>query len=54
MQGSFEQFKKRALARAEIREAYDELAEEFAFLDELFQARATAGLTQAKGAHRSA
>jgi transcriptional regulator with XRE-family HTH domain len=52
MRSSLEQFKQRALARTDVREAYDELAEEFAFLDELFKARAAAGLTQAEVAER--
>jgi transcriptional regulator with XRE-family HTH domain len=49
---SFKQFKKRALARPEIRAAYDAAAEEFAFLDEVLKARAAAGLTQAEVARR--
>ena len=35
-----------------MRKAYDDLAEEFAFLDEVLNARAAAGLTQADFAAR--
>jgi transcriptional regulator with XRE-family HTH domain len=52
MPSSLEQFKKRAMARPDVRAAYDELEDEFAFLDELFRARAAAGLTQAEVAKR--
>ena len=44
--------KTRALQRAEVREAYDQLEEEFSFLDEFLKARASAGITQAEVADR--
>ncbi len=47
MARSLKQFKTRALARTDVKEAYDELAEEFAFFDEVLKARAESGLTQA-------
>jgi ribosome-binding protein aMBF1 (putative translation factor) len=46
------QFKSRALARSDVRKAYDDLAEEFVFLDEVLKARAWSGLTQAEVAAR--
>jgi transcriptional regulator with XRE-family HTH domain len=46
------QFRTRALKRPAVRKAYDELDEEFAFLDEVLKARAEAGLTQAEVAAR--
>jgi len=49
---TFKQFRSRALARPDVRKAYDELDEEFAFLDEVLKARAEAGLTQAEVAAR--
>jgi transcriptional regulator with XRE-family HTH domain len=52
MASSFKKFKSRALARPAIRRAYDALAEEFAFLDEVLKARAASGLTQAQVAER--
>jgi len=52
MPGSLQQFKKKALAKPGVRAAYDELAEEFAFLDEVLKARAKTGLTQAEVAER--
>jgi transcriptional regulator with XRE-family HTH domain len=45
-------FKARALARPEVRAEYDKLAEEFELLDEILQARAASGLTQAQLAER--
>ena len=45
-------FKTRALARPGVKKAYDRLADEFAFLDELLKARAASGLTQAEVAAR--
>lgn len=44
--------KTRALQRADVREAYDQLEEEFSFLDEFLRARASAGITQAEVADR--
>lgn len=52
MPSSLKQFRDRALARPDVRKAYDELAEEFAFLDEVLRARAASGLTQAEVAAR--
>jgi transcriptional regulator with XRE-family HTH domain len=52
MTSSLKKFKRRALARRDVREAYDALGEEFAFLDEVLRARAKAGLTQAQVAER--
>lgn len=52
MTSSLQRFKARALKRSDVREAYDALGEEFAFLDEVLKARAEAGLTQAQVAER--
>jgi len=49
---TLKQFKRRALARPEVKAAYDASADEFAFLDEVLRARAEAGLTQAEVAAR--
>ncbi len=49
---ALKQFKARALARPDVRKAYDELAEEFSFIDEVLKARAASGLTQAELAAR--
>jgi transcriptional regulator with XRE-family HTH domain len=49
---SLKKFKARALARPDVREAYEALEPEFAFLDEVLKARAEAGLTQAEVAER--
>jgi transcriptional regulator with XRE-family HTH domain len=52
MSSTLKQFKTRAFARADVKEAYDELEEEFSFLEEVLKARADAGLTQAEVAAR--
>jgi transcriptional regulator with XRE-family HTH domain len=52
MSSSLKDFRARALARPEVKKAYDELKEEFAFLDEVLRARAESGLTQAEIARR--
>ncbi len=52
MNKDLKQFKARALARADVRNEYEKLAEEFEFLDEILKARAAAGLTQADVAAR--
>jgi transcriptional regulator with XRE-family HTH domain len=52
MTSNLKQFKARAFARPGVKKAYDELTEEFAFLDEVLKARAEAGLTQAEVAAR--
>jgi len=48
MQKSLKSFKTRALARPDVRSKYDQLADEFAFLDEILKARAESGLSQAE------
>jgi transcriptional regulator with XRE-family HTH domain len=45
-------FKARALARPAVRREYDKLDDEFAFMDQILKARASAGLTQAELAAR--
>src|SRR5271165_6174496 len=52
MASTLKQFRKRAMARPEVKRAYDEMAEEFAYLDEVLKARSQAGLTQAEVAAR--
>ncbi|WHZ16956.1 MAG: Antitoxin HigA [Nitrospira sp.] len=52
MVSSLKRFKARALARPGVKKAYDDLAEEFAFLDEVLKARSESGLTQAEVAAR--
>lgn len=52
MTSTLRRFKARALARPDVKKAYDEVADEFAFLDEVLKARAEAGLTQAEVAAR--
>ena len=46
------ELKKRALERADVKEEYEQLDEEFRLLDEFLKARATAGITQAEVAER--
>lgn len=53
MPSSLKQFKTRALARPDVRKAYEALTEEFSFLDEVLRARTEAGLTQAEVAART-
>ena len=48
MDNTLKQFKARALAKPEVCKAYDQLADEFAFLDEVLKARTASGLTQAE------
>ena len=48
MDRTLEQFKARVLAKPEVRKTYEQLADEFAFLDEVLKARAASGLTQAE------
>lgn len=45
-------FRRRAFARADVKLAYAGLAGEFAFLDEVLNARVKSGLTQAEVAER--
>ena len=52
MATSLKQFKARAFARPDVKQAYDGMAEEFAFLDEVLKARSESGLTQAEVAAR--
>jgi transcriptional regulator with XRE-family HTH domain len=52
MTSSLKRFKARALARPKVKKVYDDLAEEFAFLDEVLKARAESGLSQAEVATR--
>ena len=52
MTSTLKQFKARAFARPGVKKAYDDLAEEFSFLDEVLKARAETGLTQAEVAAR--
>jgi transcriptional regulator with XRE-family HTH domain len=46
------ELKSRALAHTDVKVAYDQLDEEFSFLDEFLKARASAGITQAEVAKR--
>ena len=46
------ELKVRALKRADVKAEYDQLDEEFAFLDEFLKARSSAGITQAEVAER--
>lgn len=52
MRNNLKDFKRRALARPEIRRKYEKLKEEFELLDEILKARAATGLTQAELAER--
>jgi len=52
MASPLEQFKRKALVRPGVKDAYDALADEFAFLDEVLKARRESGLTQAEVAAR--
>ena len=52
MTTTLKQFKARSLARPDVRKAYDELSEEFSFIDEVLKARTASGLTQAELAAR--
>ena len=52
MISDLKRFRTKALRRPAVRTAYDELDDEFAFLDEVLKARAQAGLTQAEVAER--
>jgi transcriptional regulator with XRE-family HTH domain len=53
MRSNLKQFRTRALKRTAVRKAYEELEDEFAFLDQVLQARAKTGLTQAEVAARA-
>ena len=52
MNPTLKQFKTQALSKPEVRKAYDQLADEFGFLDEVLKARTASGLTQAEVAAR--
>ena len=52
MTSTLKLFKTRAFKRPAVKRAYDELGEEFAFLDDVLRARAEAGLTQGEVAAR--
>ncbi len=52
MSSSLQRFKRQALAKRGVKEAYDALDDEFAFLDEVLKARTESGLTQAEVAER--
>ena len=52
MARTLKQFKARALARPGVKKAYDDLTEEFTFLDKVLKARSGSGLTQAEVASR--
>ena len=52
MASALRQFRRRAFARSEVKTAYDGLADEFAFLNEVLRARVESGLTQAEVAKR--
>lgn len=52
MRNTLKDFKKRALARSQVRRDYKALKEEFELLDEILKARTEAGLTQAELAQR--
>jgi len=52
MSSSLQRFKRQAFARPGVKAAYEALDEEFAFLDQVLNARAKSGLTQAQVAKR--
>jgi transcriptional regulator with XRE-family HTH domain len=52
MDRTLKQFKTRMLSKPEVQKAYDRLADEFTFLDEVLKARTASGLTQAEVAER--
>jgi transcriptional regulator with XRE-family HTH domain len=52
MKSNLARFRRRAFQRVGVRNAYAQLDEEFAFLDEVLRARTRAGLTQAEVAKR--
>ena len=52
MTSSLKQFKRKAFERPGVKSAYDDLAEDFSFLDQVLNARAESGLTQAEVAER--
>jgi hypothetical protein len=48
MDRTLKQFKARVLAKPAVRKSYDQLADEFASLDEVLKARTASGLAQAE------
>ena len=52
MSSNLKRFKARAFARPGVKKAYNDLREEFAFLDEVLKARAQSGLSQSDVAAR--
>jgi DNA-binding XRE family transcriptional regulator len=52
MPSSLQRFKRQAMSKPGVKDAYDQLEDEFAFLDEVLKARAESGLTQAQVAER--
>jgi len=52
MSSALQRFKRQAFARPGVKAAYEALDEEFAFLDQVLNARAKSGLTQAQVAKR--
>jgi hypothetical protein len=48
MTSTLKQFKARAFARPKVKEAYDDLAKEFAFFDEVLKASAESKCRQQK------
>jgi transcriptional regulator with XRE-family HTH domain len=52
MSSNLKRFKARAFARPGVKKAYDDLREEFTFLDEVLKARAQSGLSQSDVAAR--
>jgi len=53
MTSHLKRFKTRALARPGVKTAFDDLGDEFAFLDQVLKARADSGLTQDEVASRA-
>lgn len=52
MRKSLKKFRSRALARPDVKDEYDRVAEAFEFRDEILKARSAVGLTQADVAAR--
>jgi DNA-directed RNA polymerase specialized sigma subunit len=52
MKSDLKRFTARALKRDSVRRAYEDLEQEFAFLDEVLRVRVATGLTQAEVAAR--
>jgi transcriptional regulator with XRE-family HTH domain len=52
MKSDLKRFRARALKRDSVRRAYEDLEQEFAFLDEVLKARVATGLTQSEVAAR--